>query len=37
VVFDPSSKGATAFVDFAKEMVRRLIVPTLAPTAEPMV
>ncbi|MFG6440066.1 ParA family protein [Roseateles sp. LKC17W] len=24
VVFDPSSKGAVAFVDFAKEMVRRI-------------
>ncbi|GAB4034932.1 MAG: ParA family protein [Rubrivivax sp.] len=24
VVFDPASKGATAFVDFAREMVRRL-------------
>jgi chromosome partitioning protein len=24
VVFDPSSKGALAFVDFAKEMVARM-------------
>ncbi|MEY2687586.1 MAG: hypothetical protein RL375_1784 [Pseudomonadota bacterium] len=37
VVFDPASKGATAFVDFAKEMVARLIVPTKFKTAEPLV
>jgi len=24
VVFDPASKGATAFVEFAKEMAQRL-------------
>jgi chromosome partitioning protein len=37
VVFDPSSKGATAFVDFAKEMVARLIVPTKLKVTEPLV
>ncbi|MFM2119694.1 MAG: hypothetical protein RL722_1162 [Pseudomonadota bacterium] len=33
VVFDPSSKGATAFVEFAHEMVRRLITPSREMTA----
>ena len=27
VVFDPASKGAQAFVEFAREMVQRLAVP----------
>ena len=39
VVFDPTSRGATAFLDFAREMVARVRAPSLAasprtPTAE---
>jgi chromosome partitioning protein len=32
VVFDPSSKGAVAFVEFAREIVQRLGAPALTPT-----
>jgi chromosome partitioning protein len=30
VVFDPLSRGAQAFIEFAKEMVARVSAPTLA-------
>jgi chromosome partitioning protein len=33
VVFDPASKGAIAFVEFAKEMSLRLGAPAAAVTA----
>jgi chromosome partitioning protein len=32
VVFDPSSRGAQAFIEFAKEMVARVIGPPLTPS-----
>jgi chromosome partitioning protein len=32
VVFDPSSRGAVAFVEFAKEMVARVAKPSRAAT-----
>jgi chromosome partitioning protein len=31
VIFDPSSKGALAFIEFAKEMARRLSTPLVKP------
>jgi len=38
VVFDPSSRGAVAFVEFAREMVARVKAPSLAtaPTSTPV-